>query len=168
LADNYLRFYFRFIWPNQGLLEQGFHDRLWDLISEGLRGFVGATAFEELSREWVLTRARAGLLPFAPERVGSHWGKGVQVDVAAINWRQRAILVGECKWGAGAVGRSVVRELIDRKTPRVLQALPGNSEGWTVHYAFFARSGFTEAAQSEGRSAGALLVDLQTLDEDLG
>jgi hypothetical protein len=167
LVDSYLRFYFRFIWPHQGLLEQGLDDRLWALINEQLRAFVGETAFEELCREWVLVQARASRLPFSPDRVGAHWGGGVQVDVVAVGWRERAILLGECKWGAEPVSRGVVRELIEEKTPRVLQRLPDDGLDWTVHYAFFARAGFTEAAQAEAKARKALLVDLDTLDRDL-
>jgi hypothetical protein len=36
-----------------------------------------------------------------------------------------------------------------------------------VHYAFFARAGFTEAAHQLAREHQALLVDLATLDEGL-
>lgn len=161
LEDNYMRFYFRFIWPARGLLEQRLYDRLWAGIEEGLRGFVGLTAFEELGREWVLHRARVGALPFHPERVGSHWSSDAQVDVVASSWREKAMLLGECKWGAGAVGRSVIRELVD-KTGKVV---PGRD--WQVYYAFFARDGFTDAARAEAETIGAELVDLERLDADL-
>ncbi|MFQ5859410.1 MAG: ATP-binding protein [Anaerolineae bacterium] len=167
LADNYLRFYFRFIWPHQGLLEQGLDDRLWELIGEQLHAFVGQAAFEELCREWVLVQARTGGLPFSPDRVGAHWGGGVQVDTVAVNWRERATLLGECKWGVRPVGRNVVRELIEKKAPKVLKRLPGDDADWTVSYAFFARAGFTEAARTETQVHDALLVDLATLDRDL-
>lgn len=167
IADHYVRFYFRFIWPNQGLLEQGLYDRLWELISEQLRAFIGQTTFEELSREWVLARGRAGQLPFLPDRVGAHWGKGVQVDVAAINWREKAILLGECKWGTKPVGLDVIQELIENKSPKVRQALPEAGEGWSVHYAFFARAGFTEASRTEAQAHHALLIDLEGLDKGL-
>ncbi|MGC9335291.1 MAG: DUF234 domain-containing protein [Anaerolineae bacterium] len=63
------------------------------------------TAFEALGRAWVLAQARRGRLPFVPEDVGSHWPAEVQVEVVAINWREKAILLGECKWGTGTVGR---------------------------------------------------------------
>jgi hypothetical protein len=66
-----------------------------------------------------------------------------------------------------AVGHSVVRELIEEKTPRVLASLPGEGAGWAVHYAFFARSGFTDAARALGEEYGAQLIDLETLDRDL-
>jgi hypothetical protein len=39
---------------------------------------------------------------------------------------------------------------------------------WRVHYAFFARAGFTDAARDAGEAVGAQLVDLATLDRDLG
>ena len=167
LADPYLRFYFRFIAPNLGLVEQELTGLLWERMSEQFRAFVGETAFEELCRSWMLARARAGRLPFVPEIVGSHWAQDVQVDVVALNWREQAILLGECKWGVDAVGRSVVRELVEQKTPKVLQVLPEGGDGWTTHHALFVRGGFTEPAQAEAQSHKAILVDLVALDRDL-
>lgn len=167
LADPYLRFYFRFITPNLGLVEQELTGLLWERMSEQFRAFVGETAFEDLCREWTLVQARTGRLPFAPEIVGSHWAQDVQVDVVALNWREQAILLGECKWGVGAVSRSVVRELGEEKTPKVLQSLPDSGEGWTTYHALFARAGFTDAARGEAQTYKATLIDLATLDQDL-
>jgi hypothetical protein len=48
-----------------------------------------------------------------------------------------------------------------------LKELP-SGEGWKAHYAFFARAGFTGAARAEAEALGALLVDLERLDADLG
>ncbi len=38
---------------------------------------------------------------------------------------------------------------------------------WMIHYAFFARTGFSDAARREAATHDALLVDLATLDDDL-
>jgi hypothetical protein len=70
-------------------------------------------------------------------------------------------LLGESKWGVDAVGRSVIRELVE-KSPQVVP-----EDDWQVHYVFFARVGFTEAARAEAEAVGAQLVDLETLDVDL-
>lgn len=161
LADPYLRFYFRFIAPNASLVEQELTGLLWERIKEQFRAFVGATAFEELCQAWLLAQARAGRLPFVPEIVGSHWDASSQVDVVAVNWRDRAILLGECKWGARAVARPVVRELMARAE----RVVPGDE--WQAHYVFFARGGFTDAARQAAESVGALLVDLTMLDDGL-
>lgn len=161
LRDPYLRFYYRFIEPNLNMIEQGLVTTLWDQIGEQFRAFVGLTAFEDLCREWVLAQARLRRLPFAPEFVGSHWSAASQVDVVAINWREKVVLLGECKWGSEPVSRSVVTELFE-KTATVV---PGDN--WKVHYAFFARAGFTPAARDEAASRNSFLVDLQRLDQDL-
>jgi AAA+ ATPase superfamily predicted ATPase len=161
LGDNYLRFYFRFVQPNMDLLELGLLDELWELVDSQMRAFIGQYTFEDLCREWVLVQAQMGNLPFRPQQVGGHWAADAQVDVVATNWREKAILLGEAKWSTDPIRRSVVRELVE-KAPRVVPA-----PDWRVHYAFFARAGFTDAARREADTHDALLVDLATLDADL-
>ncbi len=108
---------------------------------------------------------RAGKLTFVPEIVGSHWAQDAQMDVVAVNWREKAILLGECKWGVDAVGRSILQEFLG-KSPLVLQALPEGGAGWAVDHALYARAGFTEAAQAPAWAVHILLVDLARLAED--
>lgn len=161
VRDPYLRFYFRFIEPNLEMIELGLLDLLWERMGEQFRAFIGGTAFEELCREWTVLQARQGRLPFAPELVGSHWASNAQIDVVAINWRERAILLGECKWGAEAVGSAVIRELVE-KAPLVVP-----EPDWQVHYLFFARADFTPAARQEAAAINAQLVNLPKLHSDL-
>jgi uncharacterized protein len=132
-----------------------------------LRAFVGQTAFEQISREWVISQGKAGRLPFEPEVMGSHWSATVQADVVAINWHEKKILIGECKWGADGIDRQIARELIAQKTPKVLAYLPDGGNDWQVHHAIFARSGFTDAAQSEMKKVNGLMVVLEQLDADM-
>jgi len=179
LRDPFFRFYFRFIAPFHNYLPFD-TDRALDKIKQELRAFVGQTTFEELAQQWVIQQGKAGNLPFIPDIVGSHWSRHVQVDVVAVNWQARQIMLGECKWGQSprgiladaegecrgrqTVNRQVVRELIERKTPRLKRDLPDSGEGWQMHYAFFTRSGFTDAARTQAESVGAQLVDLTRLD----
>jgi AAA+ ATPase superfamily predicted ATPase len=166
LNDAFLRFYYRFVDPNLHLIERGLTHRLWQSMEDGFRAFVAGT-FEQICRDWTLEQAQRGGLPFAPDNVGTHWSRDVQVDVAAIAWREKQILLGECKWGDHPVDRSVVTELVDRKTPRVLHSLPDKGEGWTVHYALFGRSEFTGAARTMAADIGARLLNLQQIERDL-
>jgi len=166
LSDPYFRFYFRFLSPFHDTLTFD-PDRVLAQVKDGLRAFVGQTAFEEISREWVIQQGKAGKLPFTPDVVGSHWGATAQVDVVAINWHEKQILLGECKWGLDGIDRQIARELIEQKTPKVLAALPKGGDGWQTHHAIFARSGITPAAQAEMKKLGGLAVDLEMLDRDL-
>ncbi|MCP5116216.1 MAG: DUF234 domain-containing protein, partial [bacterium] len=134
---------------------------VWQQIQRHIINFIGTHTFEELCREWVAVRGDAGHLPFVPERVGSFWSKEAQVDVVAINWMDKAILLGECKWSRKPVGRSVVTTLVEKAE----HVVPEGS--WQVHYAFFARAGMTEAARAEAELHKATVVDLDRLDREL-
>ena len=167
LADNYLRFYFRFVRANLDLIAQELYHELEDRIAEQLRAFVGMTTFEELCREWVLVQAQNRNLPFSVEQVGSHWDSKVQVDVAAISWREKALLLGEAKWQKDQVNRRIIQESVVEKTSKVLKTLPDAGKGWRIYYAFFSRAGFTEAARALAGEYEATLVDLEALDQTL-
>jgi uncharacterized protein len=160
LSDPFFRFYFRFLFPHLKSLMSP--EEITAHIKSELRAFVGL-AFEKLAQQWTATQARAGRLPFAPEAVGSHWSRRVQVDVVAVNHQRREILLGECKWGAEAVNRQVVRELIEQKGPKVRQELP-DGDSWSLHYAVFAGAGFTDATAAALSARQGLVVDLPALD----
>jgi hypothetical protein len=163
LSDPYLRFYFRFIAPHEQLLEQKLIPRLWQIINQQMRAFVGLTAFEGLCRQWVLQRAQREALPFLPDRVGSHWAKEAQVDIVAIRWDERQILLGECKWGQATVGRKVLTNLL-AKAPQVI---PDKGQGWRAHYIVFARAGFTQATRDLAAEHDVILVGLAELGREL-
>ncbi|MBK7916655.1 MAG: ATP-binding protein [Chloroflexi bacterium] len=131
LADPFFRFYFRFLFPHLTSLLSA--EETTAHIKSELRAFVGLS-FEKLAQEWVVKQTRAGQLPFAPESVGSHWSRRVQVDVVAVNRQSREMLLGECKWGEEPVSRQVVRELLEQKGPKLRQDLP-DGDAWTFHYA---------------------------------
>lgn len=166
LIDPFHRFYFRFLQPNQAEIAYQ-PDRVLEQIQDGLRAFVGQTAWEELSRTWVLRASLIGKLRFKPEVIGSHWSRLVQTDVVAISWRERTILVGECKWTLDAVDRQVVRHLIEQTIPKTIASLPEAGVGWRVLPALFARSGATDEAKALLNAHGGMLIDLPTLYADL-
>lgn len=166
LSDPYFRFYFRFLAPFHDTLTFD-PDRVLAQVKDGLRAFVGQTAFEQLSRQWVIGQGKKGQLPFEPEVVGSHWSASVQVDVVAINWHEKQILLGECKWGLDGIDRQIVRELIEQKMPKVMAGLPDGGNDWRVHYAIFSRGGVTQAAFAELQRYGGISVDVEMLDRDL-
>jgi uncharacterized protein len=166
LRDQFLRFYYRFIVPQLGPIERGYHGAVAAKIYAELRPFLGQYVFEELCREWVWAAAMAGRLDFTPEQVGAYWriyrGQGVQLDVVAAAPREKQLLIGEAKWGREPLSRHLLPDLIKRS-----QRMPQVAAGWRAQYALFARAGFTEALQTEAAERGAALISLQELEEGL-
>jgi uncharacterized protein len=166
LSDPYFRFYFHFLAPFQDdpLTSS---DQILERIQQNLRPFVGATAFEELCRQWTIAEGKSGNLPFVPNAVGSHWSRRVQVDVVALNWNSKEILLGECKWGLDKIDRKIARDLTVEKTRLALLDLPDMGQGWQVFHALFARQGFTDAARNEVQTSGGRCIELRELDKAL-
>lgn len=166
LSDPYFRFYFHFLSPFQDnpLVKT---EQILARIQQNLRAFIGATAFEELCRQWVIQESRAGNLPFTPTAIGSHWSRRVQVDVLALDWSNKKLLLGECKWGMEKVDHQVARNLTGEKTRLTLLDLPDMGQNWQVYHFLFGRTGFTDAAQNEIQTMGGKCVDLQMLDQGL-
>ncbi len=166
LQDPFFRFYFRFIAPFHDYLPFDLKNVL-DKVQQELRAYIGQTTFEELAQTWVLQQGKAGKLPFVPEIVGWHWSRRVQIDVVAVNWQARQILLGECKWSHQAVNRKVVRDLVERKTMHLMRDLPDEGKAWQIYYAIFSRTGFTKAAAKELKEHNGVAVDLSVLNLEL-
>jgi AAA+ ATPase superfamily predicted ATPase len=166
VSDHFLRFYYRFVVPHLSAIERGYLTAAVDKIYAELRSFIGVHVFEELCREWIWAAAASGHLHFQPEMVGAYWrqhrGQGVQLDVVAASPRQKQLFIGEAKWGAGAIDRDVLDDLVKRS-----QRMPQVAEGWRTQYALFARAGFTPALQTEAARKDALLVSLHDLEQTL-
>lgn len=162
ITDPYLRFYYRFLAPHRSAIEQGRVKQVTSLLYDHLLDFIGTHTFEELCRDWVSVKAEMGEFPFLPEQTGSFWSKQAQIDVLAINWRTKDILLGECKWGQQAVGHEVIQTLVEKME----KVLPGQVN-WQVHYAFFARSDFTAAAQALAQKRQSLLITLDQMEADV-
>ncbi|HEV8635473.1 MAG TPA: ATP-binding protein [Chloroflexota bacterium] len=150
LVDNFFRFWFRFIEPNQDHIEFGHARRVVDAIFAEMSEFMGS-AFEDICRDWVRLASAAGALPVRVWRVGTWWDPSHDVDVVGLDAARRVALTGECTWTTGPFGgRELetylghVRALGDRVRPEAAHAL-------------FCKTGFTEPVRAWAAQRGAVL-----------
>jgi AAA+ ATPase superfamily predicted ATPase len=133
VADPYLRFWFRFVLPNQAQLEHGGSvERVYSTAVEpALDHFVSKPTFEDVCRAWVLDRVNQGEWP-GVDRVGAWWGSipdprpgqprrqtEGEIEVVGVAGN-RVALAGEAKWTAEPVGFGVLEHL-----RRVVPHVPG-------------------------------------------
>ncbi|MHB1500516.1 MAG: ATP-binding protein [Candidatus Dormibacteria bacterium] len=171
VSDGLVRFWFRFVFPNQEGLQSGLRAAdLWDAdIAPFLAEFV-ASSYEELCIRY--TRIAYGRE--APT-VGSWWGPALdkhrrnkdrfteEIDVAAAQ-RRNLRIVGECKWTAGPMTPSVLDDLRTYKIPALAQDKNLRVPASGPKIVLFARSGFDPALQAEADSdKNVILVDLDSL-----
>jgi AAA+ ATPase superfamily predicted ATPase len=158
INDHFLRFWFRYVHPNQGSLELGLCDTiLAQRIKPDLDHFA-AVAFEEAAREYIAARAQAGKLPFLPERIGSWWSRSGELDVLAISPAEHTALVGECKWSVNPVGMNILEDLKIRSAKMIQES---NIEH--IHYVLFSRKGFTDALMKQASREDVGLFTVEDL-----
>ncbi|QGP91461.1 hypothetical protein MGLY_07940 [Neomoorella glycerini] len=154
LRDQFLRFWFRFVYPNRSDLEEGETERVLETrIKPHFPDFVGPV-FEEVCRQHLRFLGQRGKLSFYPYRLGSWWDGQNELDLLAINEDESAILVGECKWWGKPVGANVLSEL----QQKVKAVVPHFQRPPQVYYALFARNGFSEELHQKAAERHDLLL----------
>lgn len=97
LKDPLLRFWFRYIYRNQSLIEIGDEEGLAGKIEADFPTFMG-WSFEELVRSLLLKRNDGSIVPFRFTRIGGFWTKrDVEIDIVALDEEGNNIFFGECK-----------------------------------------------------------------------
>jgi AAA+ ATPase superfamily predicted ATPase len=175
ISDPYLRFYYRFLAHRQSQLALGITEQTLAEIKRHMVDFIGMYTWEELCREWLLRASGKEIIPFMPDHIGSIWNKDAQIDVAGVNFMEKTLILGECKWTKQLVGVRVLQDLV-YKTEKVLPP-QGN---WTVFFLGFSRQGWKKTALdfrdsfhdlgfggSRWQASGILLRDLNEIDHEL-
>lgn len=172
LADAFMRFWFRFVFPFQEELKTGLPpEQLYDQeIADALAQHVSPT-FEALCRLWTLRTGHG-------TRVGRWWGNALhehrrartrhteELDVVALR-RSSVTLIGECKWTTGRLGPQVLTDLETFKIPAMRQAGVRFAAGGAT-IALFAKSGFTTSLlKAIEQRTDIIAVDANRLVADL-
>ncbi|NRF41112.1 ATP-binding protein [Pedobacter foliorum] len=91
ISDNYLRFWFRFIYPNQSMLELGKHELLREYIIQNYEQYSGLI-LEKYFKEKLTESTRI-------TAIGSYWdNKGQnEIDLIAVNDLDKTAIVAEIK-----------------------------------------------------------------------
>ncbi|OGR05373.1 MAG: ATPase [Deltaproteobacteria bacterium RIFOXYD12_FULL_50_9] len=98
IADPLLRFWFRYIFRNQSLIELGETVRLTKKIMDDLPTLMGHS-FENLTRDLLTACNDGSIIPFVFDKLGGYWNRtgSVEIDIVALDDTGENILFGECK-----------------------------------------------------------------------
>ncbi|PKO17730.1 MAG: ATP-binding protein [Chloroflexi bacterium HGW-Chloroflexi-10] len=158
IDDHFLRFWFRYVHPNQSGLDLGLSEAILEQRIRPDLDHFASTAFEEAARMYAAKLAQMGKLSFIPERIGGWWNRETEIDVLAISQTEKAALAAECKWSVNPIGIDVLENL-KQKTNLLMR----DSEIKEIQYALFSRSGFTPALMAEADNTGTGLYTIRDL-----
>lgn len=152
LSDNYYHFWFRFVYPNRSqLLEFGYIEGFEEEYNQYL-GFV----FEKIAKQFLIELNKAERLPFRFAKIGKWWHKNEEIDLVALNEKEKKALFTEVKW----------KNLSKRESIGILKDLERKSkvmrlDGWEKYYGLVAKS----IKNKEGLKENLLIWDLRDFEK---
>ncbi len=92
ISDNFLKFWFRYIYPNVSSIEEGIFDI--NIIKGDYNRYSGYI-FEDVVKQFLI-KERDKIFKFS--KIGKWWHKEREIDIVALNESTEEIMFIECKW----------------------------------------------------------------------
>lgn len=139
IKDNYLRFWFAFVYPNMSFIESGNGEIVLSKIRKGLISNHTAFVYEDVCREkmWQLNAEEKWDFHFS--KLGRYWDNQTEIDIAAIDPEGKNLILGECKYWIEPVGINILTALEEKG-----KTVEWNRQCRNTFYVLFSSGGFTK------------------------
>ena len=136
ISDNFLRFWFRYVYPYKGELELDNTQISLDELDKDFKEKFVAFAYEDICKEIFARLCSDKAIDFTPSKIGN-----TQIDVMAVDTVNKRLFAGECKYHNQPIDADVYFELVKKvdNSSEIKSAF----KGYTVIYGVFSKSGFT-------------------------
>jgi AAA+ ATPase superfamily predicted ATPase len=151
IKDNFLRFWFRFVYPERGRLELGQTDYVLERIKANFVDNHVAYIYETVCRSELWRFALAGELHF--NKVGRWWNSQEEIDIVALDNSGDSIVFAECKYRIQPTDTDVFYGLLRKK-----EFVPWKKETRSEKFVLFSISGFTDRLTELSRERNDLLL----------
>ncbi len=154
IADAYLNFWFKYVFPNKTELETGNTLPILTKVRQDYNNYLGYT-FKQIALDLLKDLQKKGKLPFAFAEIGKWWYKDVEIDLIAKDNENLTATFLETKWST--VGKLDAQRILNNLKTKVQQFR------WThkkANYGIIAKK-ITDKQQL--RNEGYIAIDLADL-----
>lgn len=136
IKDNYLRFWFLFIYPERGRIELGQYEYVLERIKTNFIDSHVAFIYETVCRSELWRLAFAEVLQF--NKIGHWWNSKEEIDIVALDNTGEDIVFAECKYRNQPTDTDVFFDLLRKK-----EFVPWKKENRREKFVLFSIGGFT-------------------------
>lgn len=138
LTDNFIEFWFKFIYPYRSYLEMDDKEFVMGKIEKNFIDNHVSFVFEKvcIQEMWQLNRENKFDCKF--QKIGKWWDKNIEIDIVGLNEEEKAIIFGECKYLDKKVDVDLFYQLAQKG-----KAVDWHREYRKEYYILFSKSGFT-------------------------
>lgn len=156
IKDNYLRFWFAFVYPNMSFIESGHSGIVMNKIRSSLVKNHTAFVYEDVCKERMWDLNGQGVWPFYFAKLGRYWDSKDEIDIVALDPEDKNLILGECKYWTEPVDISVLRDLEAKEA-----SVAWERDKRKVWYILFSASGFTPELVKEAESRTDLVLCME-------
>lgn len=146
ITDNYIRYWFHYVYPFRGELEFDNQQIVLDEMKKDFTTNFVAFAYEDICKNIFKNLCNNEDIHFSPSRIGSYWlndiSNDTEIDVMAIDNQNKKIFVGECKYHTKLVDAIVYFNL--KEKINTCSDIKKSYKDHEIIYGIFSKSGFTE------------------------
>lgn len=147
ISDNFIRFWFRYVYPFKGELELDNPQIVLEELDKDFTSKFVAFTYESICQDLFAFFCQSGAIDFTPSKIGSYWvneygDENTQIDVAAVDKKNKRLFVGECKYHKSPVDADVYFDL--KKKVEQSKELERSFAGYKIIYGVFSKSGFKD------------------------
>ena len=143
IKDNFINFWFQFVYPNRSYIEMGHTDLVMARLEKNFVDNHVSFVYEQICQDKLWELSAEGKLPGVLERVGRWWDNTHEIDVAGISEADDLLVLGECKFWAGPVGINILAQLEQKA-----EFVDWHKDTRQTVYILFSINGFSEDLQA--------------------
>ncbi|MBI5066297.1 ATP-binding protein [Candidatus Woesearchaeota archaeon] len=132
IKDNFINFWFKFVYPNISLLEEGRNEEILSLIKNNFEEYI-SKLFENFCKKIIEEKIIFEHTNFT--KISKWWQKDKEIDIIALNQDSKEILFCEFKWKENVNAEEIMKELIEKT-----KFVEWNNNSRKESFAIFAKS----------------------------
>lgn len=155
IKDNFIAFWFQFIYPNKAFLEIEKDNIVLSKIKENFIDNHVAYVYEEVCKEKMWNLNASGKLGITFDKLGRWWNNQEEIDLIGINQENgKDIIFGECKFYTNKLMDSKIYYKLKEKAKLV----EWNKENRKEKYILFSANGYTEELKKLAKTKEDLIL----------
>ncbi|MBD5488933.1 MAG: ATP-binding protein [Lachnospiraceae bacterium] len=111
IKDNFMLFWFKFIFPNLSYIESGHAELAMKKIRTNFVDAHVSYVYEDVCIEKMWALNAGDTWDFHFDKVGRWWNNNTEIDIVALDQEGGRVIFGECKYWTNKVGVDVLRNL---------------------------------------------------------
>jgi hypothetical protein len=166
IKDNFIEFWFKFIYPYRSYIEMEDTGFVMDKIKDSFIDYHVSFVYEKICMEKMWAMNKENKFSFKILKLGRWWNNSQEIDIVGLNEETGDIIFGECKYLNTKVDLNVFYSLLQKS--KEVNWKKGNRR---EHFIIFSRSGFSPHLIELSKKRGDLILinrlDLKCLSENV-